>query len=211
MPYSTSLEMRTNPLFLRNEFEGVGKWGIPLVKKQLIDLSDVSLIAYSETRSNETETRRRRGVHFFIDDYRFEGIYRHPEKSLEKLSQYAFVLTPDFSTYAEMQPWRQIESVGRNRWVGAYWQSKGLNVVVTLSWSTVNSFEYSFDGVEKNAIVAISTVGCRKSKFNFLRGYDAMLERVEPEAILCLGEPFPEMCGNLVKVEYRPFTNTKAA
>ena len=56
--------MRTNPLFLRNEFEGVGKWGIPLVKKQLIDLSDVSLIAYSETRSNETETRRRRGVHF---------------------------------------------------------------------------------------------------------------------------------------------------
>jgi len=206
MSYPTSLAMRSNPLFLRNEFEGVGKWGIPLVKKQLIDLSDVSLIAYSETRSNETETRRKRGVHFFVDDFRFESVYRQPEKSLKKLAQYAFVLTPDFSTYAEMQPWRQIESVAQNRWVGAFWQSKGLSVVATLSWSGANSFEYCFEGVEKNAIVAVSTVGCRTSKRCFMRGYDAMLERVEPEAILCLGESFPEMGGDLVVVEYRPFT-----
>ena len=104
MSYTTSSEMRLNPLFLRNEFEGAGRWGIPLVKKQQIDLSDVSLIAYSEIPSKKTGQSRKQGVHFFIDDYRFEGVYRQPERSLEKLSQYEFLLTPDYSTYAEMPP-----------------------------------------------------------------------------------------------------------
>ena len=33
-----------------------------------------------------------------------------------------------------------------------------------------------------------------------------MLERLEPEAIICLGKPFTEMRGNLVVFEYRPFS-----
>ena len=30
----TSKSMRDNPLFMRNNFDSVGKWGIPLIKKQ---------------------------------------------------------------------------------------------------------------------------------------------------------------------------------
>ena len=32
----------------------------------------------------------------------FSGIYDHPDRSLERYAQYAFLLTPDFSTYADM-------------------------------------------------------------------------------------------------------------
>ena len=64
MSYTTSSEMRLNPLFLRNEFEGAGRWGIPLVKKQQIDLSDVSLIAYSEIPSKKTGQSRKQGSIF---------------------------------------------------------------------------------------------------------------------------------------------------
>lgn len=198
-----SKEMRANPLFMRNSFEGSGKWNIPLIKKQPINTSDISLIACSDTRSRDNKFNCRNGVHFFVDDYRFEGIYNNPERTLSKFSQYAFLLTPDFSTYADMDLWRQIESVAKNRWVGAYWQNKGLIVIPTISWSTPRSYEFCFDGVEQNAIVAISTLGCRNSKLQFLRGYEAMLQKLSPETIICFGTPFTEMCGNIISVDYR--------
>lgn len=102
-----------------------------------------------------------------------------------------------------MALWRQLESVTRNRWVGAYWQSKGLLVVPTISWSTPTSFDFCFDGVDQNAVVAVSTLGCRKAKLQFMRGYDAMLQKLNPEQIICFGEPFEEMDGSIICVNYR--------
>ncbi len=198
-----SLTMRNDPLFLRNAFETIGKWEFPLVKKQSIDLTDISIIACSDTRANDNEINRRNGVHFFVDDYRFNSIYYHPERSLDKYSQYAFLLTPDFSTYSEMNLWRQLESVAMNRWCGAFWQSKGLTVIPTISWSTPRSFDFCFEGVESRSIVAIGMIGCKRNHIGFMRGYNAMLERLDPAKILCFGTPFPEMEGNIISVDYR--------
>ena len=198
----TSLEMRDNPLFMRNSFETVGKWGIPLVKKQNIDLSDIRLVACSDTRAHDSEENKRRGIHFFVDDFRFEGIYNNPERTLGKYSQYAFLLTPDFSLYADMPLWKQIENVAQNRWIGTYWQSKGLNVIPAVAWSTPRSFEFCFDGIEHNGVVAVGMIGCKKNKLAFLRGYNAMLEKIEPNAIIVFGKPFEEMRGNVITVDY---------
>ncbi len=175
---------------------------LPLVKKQALDVDNLALIACSDTKSNDSSVNTQKGVHFFVDDYRFNGIYNNPEKTLAKYAQYSFLLTPDFSTYADMNLWRQMESVAKNRWCGAYWQSKGLKVVPTISWSTPSSYDFCFDGVEKNAIVAIGMIGCKHDRLNFMRGYYAMLERIHPETIICFGTPFPEMKGNIVTVDY---------
>lgn len=198
----TSLDMRKSKLFMRNEYITVGKWQIPLVRKQEINTSKLSLVAYSDTRFNDNEENTKRGVHFFIDDYRFMGIYDNPEKSLAKLSQYSFLLTPDYSTYADMNLWRQIESVAHSRWVGAYWQSKGLIVIPTISWSDARSYSFCFEGVEQNAIVAIGMIGCKGNKIAFMRGYNAMLEKLSPKCIICFGKPFDDMAGNIVVVDY---------
>ena len=187
---------------MRNSFATTGKWGIPLVKKQELATENVMLVACSDTRANDTETNKKKGVHFFVDDYRFSGIYNNPDRTLERYSQYAFLLTPDFSTYSDMDLWRQLESVAKNRWVGAYWQSKGRIVIPTVSWSTPRSFEFCFDGVEQHATVAISTLGCKKAKIDFMRGYEVTLEKLRPEAIICFGDPFSEMQGNLLVVDY---------
>ena len=93
MAYYNSIERRNNQLFLRNSYEKDGKYSIPLIKKQNLELDNINLISYSDTRNNESEKNTNKGVHFFIDDYRFEGIYNHPEKSLAKLKQYKFVCT----------------------------------------------------------------------------------------------------------------------
>jgi hypothetical protein len=194
--------MRDNPLFMRNNFASVGKWGIPLVKKQLIDTQNINLISCSDIKSNDSSDNVKKGVHFFVDDYRFNGIYDHPDRSLARYSQYAFLLTPDFSAYSDMNLWRQLESVAKNRWVGAYWQSKGLTVIPTVSWGLSQSFEFCFDGIEQNATVAVGMIGCKRNKIPFLRGYCAMLEKLNPSNIICFGTPFEEMEGNIIAVDY---------
>lgn len=123
----TSIKMRENPLFMRNGFETVGKWNIPLIRRQELDSGEVKLIACSDTKQNDSESNKKRGVHFFVDDYRFNGIYDRPERTLSRYSQYAFLLSPDYSTYSDMSMWRQLENVAKNRWVGAYWQSMGVD------------------------------------------------------------------------------------
>ena len=199
----TSKSMRDNPLFMRNSFATDGKWGVPLIKKQELPTDDIMLVACSDTRANDNESNKEKGVHFFVDDYRFSGIYDNPERSLERYSQYSFLLTPDFSTYADMDLWRQLESVAKNRWVGAYWQSKGKVVIPTISWGDARSFEFCFDGVEQGGIVAVGMIGCKHSRTAFMRGYNEMLERLKPKMIIVFGTPFPEMKGNIVSVDYQ--------
>ena len=40
----TSLQMRNDPLFMRNSFKVTGKWDIPIIKNQDISLDNVCLI-----------------------------------------------------------------------------------------------------------------------------------------------------------------------
>lgn len=101
-----------------------------------------------------------------------------------------------------MNLWRQLESVAKNRWVGSYWQSKGLKVIPTISWGLSQSYEFCFDGVEKGSIVAIGMIGCKRAKLQFMRGYNAMLEKIQPSKVICFGTSFDEMQGDIIKIDY---------
>lgn len=199
----TNKEMQSDPLFHRNTFSSIGRWEIPLIKKQEIDLTSVELIAYSDIKKNDIWENRKKGVHYYIDDYRFNNVYFHPENNIERLIQYNFVISPDFSTYPTMPLWRQMESVAHNRWCGAFWQSKGITVVPSVGWSGPLSYEFCFDGIEQNSIISIGMIGCKHSKIGFLKGYSAMLERLNPSTIICFGSPFKEMKGNIIVVDYK--------
>ncbi|MCF0217014.1 MAG: DUF4417 domain-containing protein [Fibrobacteraceae bacterium] len=198
-----SKTFRTQPLFLRNTYPGAGRWQIPLIKKQPIDLNNLNVLSYNNICNGSKPLFHSFGIHFFVDDYRFESVYSNPEKSYKKLKPHRILFTPDFSQYCEMQPWRRIESVGKGRWCGAYWQDQGSTVIATVSWSTPESFDYAFDGIQQGAVVAIGMIGCKSSKVNFLKGFWTMCERIEPECIICFGTPFPEMLTeNLLVIDY---------
>ncbi len=62
----TSKKMRDNPLFVRNNFPTVGKWDIPLIRKQVLPTDDVRLIACSDTKANDRTENKRNGVHFLL-------------------------------------------------------------------------------------------------------------------------------------------------
>lgn len=66
----------------------------------------------------------------------------------------------------------------------------------------MGSYGFCFDGVERNSVVAVGMIGCKRSKAAFMCGYNAMLERIVPSAVICFGSPFKEMDGNIIVVDY---------
>lgn len=198
----TSKEARSKQTFLRNEFDVFGKWNIPIVKKCKLDLVGVNLIGYPDIKTNDIDENRGRGIHFYIDDYKMEGLYYNPERSIHRIAQYKFVITPDYSLYRDMPKAVQLFNVFRSRWCGAFWQSKGMTVIPNVSWGDSTTFEFCFDGIEEGSIVAVGTIGCKRSKLAFMRGYNEMLKRIKPSAIICYGSPFAEMQGNIIPIDY---------
>lgn len=85
---------------------------------------------------------------------------------------------------------------------------QGLRVVPTVNWGTKESFDFCFSGIEKGSIVAVSTYMFHEhgnhadQKELFLNGYRELLKRIEPEYVICYSEPFPEMEGNLIYIDY---------
>lgn len=191
---------RKKQKLVRNEFSGVGKYGMPLIKKQDIDLDKIQLLAFTKTKCNDKENQNKT-IHFFTYDWNFESVYEKPEESLEKLDQYYALLTPEFSTYKDMPLARQIDSVFKNRWCGAFWQKQGMIVIPTVSWGSIPCMEFCFDGIEKGSVVAVSTYTREDNKAGFMLGYDKMMEIIEPSAVICYGTPFAEMKGNIKAID----------
>ena len=137
---------RTSPFMLRNQFPGPGKWKIPMVPKfeaKEDDFSQLRLIGFDKTNL-ENNNHLDRMVHFFLYDYKFERVWKNPDTDIERLRRYRAVLTPDFSMYLEMAPILQLYNTFRNRWCGAYWASKGLRVIPTVSWGGESTLYFCF-------------------------------------------------------------------
>jgi hypothetical protein len=96
---------RTDPLFLRNQFNKAGTYGIPIIPKASFtkeDFDDLQLIGFDKIKSNAGKHANRM-VHFFLYDYKFERIWKESDADLEYLQRYRAVLTPDFSMYKKTQ------------------------------------------------------------------------------------------------------------
>ena len=192
-----------NNMFLRNDFKGKGIFEIPIIKKENVSLKDLSLIGYDKLSTNDFD----KIVHFFLDDYKFEALWNNPEPRIERLSKYKAVLSPQFSLYKEMPMSLKIFNTFRNRWCGAYFQKNGIKVIPSLSWGESDTFWFCFDGIEKGSIVAVATLGVRKEKELFMQGYNELLRKIQPSAIICYGKPFEEMKGNVIEVDYSKTNN----
>ena len=75
-------------------------------------------------------------------------------------------------------------------------------MIPTISWAGLSTINICTSAIEKGCVIAISTVGCQLSKFDFLTGYDSVLKTIEPSCVICVGKPFKEMQGKIVSVRY---------
>ncbi len=182
-------------------FPGVGKYDIPQIEPvKAYPKSEFIPANYHYTAKDPAS----KIVHFFVDDYQFIRYWNTPDKYIPKLSQFAAVCAPDFSTYTDMPLAMQIYNHYRKHWLAAYWQLHGMTVYPSISWSEEQSYDWCFDGEPVGGIVAVSSVGTQQNKESkrlFLRGYEEMMKRLSPEWVIFYGK-VPEECDwNVIRVK----------
>jgi hypothetical protein len=150
-------------------------------------------------------------IHFYGDDYKFERIWRTPERYLPLMMSYGGAIAPDFSLYREMPLPQQKYNVYRSRTIGYWWSRNGIKVIPNVRWSGEQTYDFCFDGLPKNSVVAVGTHGCVKhldDRKCFIDGFMVMLDRIKPSTVIVYGSAsdkiFPPLfvCGvNIVQFE----------
>jgi hypothetical protein len=69
--------------------------------------------------------------HFYVDDYRFNALWQHPEKVTQTGCR--SLVEPNFSVYQQTPQALSIWQVYRKRWLARYWQSKGILIFADLN------------------------------------------------------------------------------
>lgn len=160
-------------------------WQMPIIKNN--NYIPKELIGYNYAKSNKDKNV---GIHFYVDDYQFERVWNYPEKYLENLMEYDCILSPDFSLYMNMPMPMKIWNVYRSRQIGAYYQSKGIKVIPTISWAEEATFDFCFKGIPKGSIVSVSTIGVKEKQVAtdiWNAGMKEMIRQIEPSTIIVYG------------------------
>lgn len=103
-------------------------------------------------------------VCFYEDDQNFDGkrngIWAYPKKGFDILKHFKGIITPDFSTYQDfpdpLKRWNTYRMRAYGYWYGTLCKKEVIN---NARWGTEETYDYCFDGIEENSIVAIGTVG----------------------------------------------------
>ncbi len=179
-----------------------GAYNLPVVGADAVPTAD-SIIPFNRAK---TCTRRNVGVHFFIDDYQFERVWRSPQLYVEMLKRYRFVCAPDFSLYLDMPMAAKIWNVYRSRLITAYWQKQGLKVVPVLQWADPATWEFCFKGITPGGTVAVSTLGAARNKLTkqiWKAGMSEAIKMLHPDTILMYGNPIYFDFGDIKVMYYK--------
>ena len=174
----------------------VGQFQFPMIKSS--NTIPKNLIAFNYALSCENKSDY--FVHFYIDDYQFERVWKKPKKYAIILSKFQGIIAPDFSTYTNMPKALQIYQIYKSRLLCSYWQSLGLDVIPNISWSDYDSLEWTLEGIPKNSVVALSTNGVlnKKTKDNFIKCYKKAIEILKPTIVIIVGEVPKEIQSDLI-------------
>lgn len=166
-----------------------GPYNIPKVKGiRFKNLQNVDMIGFNYATQKDLDSSYY--IHFYLGDYKIEKLWKLPDRYLRLLSRFRGIVMPDFSMYTNMAKALQIYNLYRNSWLAAYAQRNGIRVIPSVTWSDNESLNWCFDGMPKRSCVCVSTVGCIKNpevRKQFMAGYKAMLERLQPIQIIFYG------------------------
>lgn len=153
-------------------------------------LTDFVNVPYKNRASHDG---RNEAVHFFLNDFEFrDAVWGNLENTTQTISKFDYVYTPDLTLWRDLPTdFYNRENVFRTRFVGAYWQKCGFNVIPTASWGDMASFAYCFEGLPMRSVIAVSGMGNRRSADAFNRwcyGLRRLEEAKVPILIIVYGE-----------------------
>lgn len=119
---------------------------------------------------------------------------------MEILKRFKSVIAPDFSQFLDMPYAMKLYHSYLNRAFTAYWNYNGINVIPNVTWTTPDSYEYSFSGIEVGGVIAINCTGIKNnglSKYLWLQGYKEAIKRLKPICIIRYGSKMPGEIENI--------------
>lgn len=182
------------------------EWGIPLLdaSKQATSV-DVPVVAWG---SVSRKSRMRGTWVFYVEDYRFEALWKDPSPVVSSLCKVA--VEPNYSVYEQMPAAMALWQTYRKRWISRYWQGQGVKILVDLNvaevyaginrfgvpggWkafctrgyedrmdATVREFEYacSIAGTDQGLLFAVYGGGIRVRKLCESRGWVYIMEQAD--------------------------------
>lgn len=187
-------------------FDGVGEYGIPVIAGRVKEYdTSTKFIPFNYMQSDiKKNDPSKRGVHFHVHDYQFERLWSAPDLYIDRLKQYRYVCSPEFSIYTNMPKAMQVWNHYRKHWVAAYLQMNGVNIIPTITWALPQTFQFCFDGEPTNSVVCVSTVGTMQTKDyydNFWMGYYEMKRRLHPSQIIFNGIVPEELKDEVIPLE----------
>ncbi len=186
----------------RAVYYGHGAYGIPRMTA-VKECSITDFVPFTEARKVPEHRRKQTGLHFYLDDYRFEQIWRNPDRVLPLLSGFGAVIAPDFSCYTDFPEALRIYAVYRNAWLGCWWQENGIPAIPQATWSAAETLAYAFDGIPEDSVVAVSSVGCMKNsgaRALFEKGMRCLIAEKRPRLLLFHGILPEGMPGNIRRI-----------
>ena len=131
-------------------------------------------------------------VMFYEYDVKFERLWNNPKKYLEKLKRFEGVISPDFSIYRNMplvmQQWNTYRSRALAVWLG----HNGIEVIPNVRFNDERTYNFCFDGIEKNKTVSVSTHGCIRSRVDrdyFKKDLQSLLKNYPQKPLSYMAEP----------------------
>lgn len=129
-------------------------------------------------------------VHFYEHDYQIERFWNQTWKYLPKVSKFAGIISPDFSSTPDMpRPLRQF-NIYRNQLLGAWYQSLGYHAICNTRCPE-SGHDYSIAGAPKHSILSLGAVGCIKNYENrnrFIGGLIRLIDELHPSGLIIVGE-----------------------
>lgn len=189
-------------LTLCNRDDCYGEYELPPLRPVNACPSDLIGFNYCKSATDFTP-----GVHFCIDDYQFERVWRNPEAYTNLLKKFDCVVCPDFSVYIDMPYPMKLWNIYRSRALGFYWQSQGIKVVPNVTWSDESSYDYCFANLPEGGTIFISTVGVTRNKearLLAIKGLKKALEATSPNRVLLLGSDLDFDFESIEVVRYKP-------
>lgn len=127
----------------------------------------------------------------FDADYLIERLWQVPGRYAARFAACMCFAEPDFSLRVDDPLAVQIANTYRSRAVSCYMVEHNARLLPSVSWAGPQSYEFCFDGHGRGGAVLVSTIGTRRderSQIYFRRGFDEMLRRLSPEAVVLYGD-----------------------
>lgn len=194
-------------LNLRAVWPSVGPYDMPPLEGT--DFVPTMLAAWNLPSQRERAKFEDGALHFYLDDYRFESIWRNPDKYFPRVEDVGAAISPDFSIFNRAPFPTQIWQCYRQRWIGAFWQYNGVTVIPSVRWAEPNTYDFVFEGLPYGGVFCISHFGPGSREPGMIDqlvdGLKEMMRRLAPSQLLVYGK-LPVECGwlNLPPVKEYP-------